>query len=212
MAVSQEEHLQELSKGYRFDWKDADHSVFQPKRGLSPAVVEEVLGAEVRAGLDAQVPAEGAEALRASPDAVVGRRPIRHRLRQHLLLHPLDREAGRELGPAALEDIKGTWDKLGDPRGREEVPRRASLAEYESKVVYHKIKKEVLYDTWVLFTDMGSALRDYPDLVKEYFGTLDPAQRQQVRRAELGRVVGWLVHLRAAGRAGRHPAPGVLPG
>ena len=42
MAVSQEEHLQELSKGYRFDWKDADHSVFEPKRGLSPAVVEEI--------------------------------------------------------------------------------------------------------------------------------------------------------------------------
>ena len=41
MAVSQEEHLQELSKGYRFDWEDADHSVFEPKRGLSPAVVEE---------------------------------------------------------------------------------------------------------------------------------------------------------------------------
>ena len=35
MAISQEEHLEELSKGYRFDWKDADHSVFEPKRGLS---------------------------------------------------------------------------------------------------------------------------------------------------------------------------------
>src|SRR5213596_200373 len=42
MAISQEEHLKELSKGYRFDWKDQDHSVFTPKRGLSPAVVEEI--------------------------------------------------------------------------------------------------------------------------------------------------------------------------
>ena len=42
MAISQEEHLEELSKGYRFDWKDADHSVFEPKRGLSTAVVEEI--------------------------------------------------------------------------------------------------------------------------------------------------------------------------
>jgi hypothetical protein len=39
MAISQEEHLKELSKGYRFDWKDADHSVFTPKRGLFAAVV-----------------------------------------------------------------------------------------------------------------------------------------------------------------------------
>jgi Fe-S cluster assembly protein SufB len=42
MVISQEEHLKELDKGYRFDWKDASHSVFEPKRGLSPAVVEEI--------------------------------------------------------------------------------------------------------------------------------------------------------------------------
>ena len=42
MAVSQQEHLEELSKGYRFDWKDPSHSVFEPKRGLSTQVVEEI--------------------------------------------------------------------------------------------------------------------------------------------------------------------------
>jgi Fe-S cluster assembly protein SufB len=42
VATTQEEHLKELAKGYRFDWKDADHSVFEPKRGLSEAVVEEI--------------------------------------------------------------------------------------------------------------------------------------------------------------------------
>ena len=42
MAVTQEEHLQELSKGYRCDWKDDDHSVFEHKGGLSPDVVEEI--------------------------------------------------------------------------------------------------------------------------------------------------------------------------
>jgi Fe-S cluster assembly protein SufB len=47
-------------------------------------------------------------------------------------------------------------------------------AQYESEVVYHKIKKE-LDDIGVLFTDMDSALADYPDLVKEHFGTLIPA-------------------------------------
>ena len=47
-------------------------------------------------------------------------------------------------------------------------------AQYESEVVYHKIKKE-LDDIGVLFTDMDSALRDYPDLVKEHFGTIIPS-------------------------------------
>ena len=38
-----------------------------------------------------------------------------------------------------------------------------------------------------------------------------PAERQQVRRAQLGRLVGRLVHLRAAGRPDRDAAPGLLP-
>jgi len=42
VAVSQEEHLRELSKGYRFDWKDGTNSVFEHKRGVSEAVVEEI--------------------------------------------------------------------------------------------------------------------------------------------------------------------------
>jgi Fe-S cluster assembly protein SufB len=42
MKISQEEHLKELSKGYRFGWSDPDHSVFTPKRGLSATVVEEI--------------------------------------------------------------------------------------------------------------------------------------------------------------------------
>ena len=33
MAITQEEHLRELTKGYRFGWSDPDHSVFTPKRG-----------------------------------------------------------------------------------------------------------------------------------------------------------------------------------
>ena len=32
MAISQEEHLKELDKGYRFDWKDPSNPVFEPIR------------------------------------------------------------------------------------------------------------------------------------------------------------------------------------
>ncbi len=49
--------------------------------------------------------------------------------------------------------------------------------------------------------------RDREALVRDHH----PAQRQQVRRAQLGGVVGWLVHLRPARREGRHAAAGVLP-
>ena len=38
-----------------------------------------------------------------------------------------------------------------------------------------------------------------------------PGQRQHARRAQLGRLVGRLVRLRAQGRQGRHAAAGLLP-
>ena len=171
MAVTQEEHLQELSKGYRFDWKDADHSVFEPKRGLSPAVVEEI------------------SALKSEPDWM---RKFRLKALKHFERRPMP-WWGADLSDIDFaniyyfirstekqaanwdelpDDIKGTWDKLGIPEAEKKYLGGVS-AQYESEVVYHKIKKE-LDDIGVLFTDMDSALRDYPDLVKEYFGTLIP--------------------------------------
>ena len=103
---------------------------------------------------------------------MVGSRPVRDRLRQHLLLHPVHKKPSQSWEDLP-EDIRGTWDKLGIPEAEKKDPLRGRVRGSESEVVY-KIKKE-LDDIGVLFTDMDSALRDYPDLVKEHFGTLIPA-------------------------------------
>jgi len=71
------------------------------------------------------------------------------------------------------EDIRGTWDKLGIPEAEKKFLGGVS-AQYESEVVYHKIKDE-LDSMGVLFCDMDTALRDHPDIVKEYFGTIIPS-------------------------------------
>jgi Fe-S cluster assembly scaffold protein SufB len=47
-------------------------------------------------------------------------------------------------------------------------------AQYESEVVYHSIRAD-LEKQGVIFLDMDSGLRQYPELVKEYFGTVIPA-------------------------------------
>src|SRR3989449_8793086 len=70
------------------------------------------------------------------------------------------------------DDIKSTWDRLGIPEAEKKYLGGAS-AQYESEVVYHKIKDE-LDAMGVLFCDMDTALRDHPDIVKEYFGTIIP--------------------------------------
>src|SRR5207249_8802776 len=70
------------------------------------------------------------------------------------------------------EDIRGTWDKLGIPEAEKKYLGGVS-AQYESEVVYHKIKEE-LDSIGVIFTDMDSGLREHPEIVKEYFGTIIP--------------------------------------
>ena len=47
-------------------------------------------------------------------------------------------------------------------------------AQYESEVVYHQIRED-LESQGVIFVDTDTALRDYPELFKEYFGTVIPA-------------------------------------
>jgi Fe-S cluster assembly protein SufB len=70
-------------------------------------------------------------------------------------------------------DIKNTWDRLGIPEAEKKYLAGVG-AQYESEVVYHKLKQE-LEDQGVLFLDMDSGLREHEDLVKEYFGTIIPA-------------------------------------
>jgi Fe-S cluster assembly protein SufB len=70
------------------------------------------------------------------------------------------------------EEIKATWDKLGIPEAEKNYLGGVST-QYESEVVYHKTKEE-LERRGILFMDMDSALRDHPDIVKQYFGTIIP--------------------------------------
>src|ERR671922_1570968 len=171
MAITQEEHLQELTKGYRFGWKDPSHSVFEPKRGLSEAVVEEISD------------------LKSEPAWM---RKFRLKALKHFQSRPMpwwgadlsdidfnniyyfirSTEKQAKSWEDLPEDIRGTWDKLGIPEAEKKFLGGVS-AQYESEVVYHKIKEE-LDKIGVVFTDMDSGLREHPDIVKEYFGTIVP--------------------------------------
>lgn len=64
-------------------------------------------------------------------------------------------------------EIKKTFDLLGIPQAEKESLAGVG-AQYDSEVVYHSIKQELL-DKGVIYTDFESAVRDYEDIVKEYF-------------------------------------------
>jgi Fe-S cluster assembly protein SufB len=68
--------------------------------------------------------------------------------------------------------IKDTFEKLGIPEAERNFLAGVST-QFESEVVYHNTIKE-LEDLGVIYVDTDTALREYPDLVKKYFGTIIP--------------------------------------
>jgi Fe-S cluster assembly protein SufB len=70
--------------------------------------------------------------------------------------------------------IKDTFERLGIPEAERKFLAGVS-AQYESEVVYHSIRDD-LKEKGIIFTDTDSALREYPELVREYFGTVIPPE------------------------------------
>ena len=70
-------------------------------------------------------------------------------------------------------EVKLTFDKLGIPEAEQKFLAGVG-AQYESEMVYHSIRKD-LEEKGVLFLSMDDGLREYPELVKQYFGTIIPA-------------------------------------
>ena len=69
-------------------------------------------------------------------------------------------------------EIKDTFDRLGIPEAEAKFLQGVT-AQYDSESVYHNIQKD-LESKGVIFLDMDSGLREYPELVREYFGTVIP--------------------------------------
>nr|AAA17127.1 pps1 [Mycobacterium leprae] len=72
------------------------------------------------------------------------------------------------------EDIRNTYDRLGIPDAEKQRLVAGVAAQYESEVVYHQIRAD-LKDQGVVFLDTETGLREYPDIFKQYLGTVIPA-------------------------------------
>ncbi len=65
------------------------------------------------------------------------------------------------------EEIKDTFDRLGIPKAERESLAGVG-AQYDSEVVYHSIQDNLLKQG-VVYTDMETAVKEYGDIVKQYF-------------------------------------------
>jgi Fe-S cluster assembly protein SufB len=70
-------------------------------------------------------------------------------------------------------DIKNTYDKLGIPEAEKARLVSGVAAQYESEVVYHQIRED-LEQQGVIFLDTDTALREQPELFREYYGSVIP--------------------------------------
>jgi Fe-S cluster assembly protein SufB len=71
-------------------------------------------------------------------------------------------------------EIKETFEKLGIPEAERKFLSGVK-AQFESEVVYGSLKED-LAQQGVIFLDTDSALRDHPDLLREYFGKIIPPE------------------------------------
>ena len=90
----------------------------------------------------------------------------------HYYVRPTDKQ--QTSWDEVPEDIKLTFERLGIPEAERKFLGGVT-AQYESEVVYHNIRKD-LESQGVIFADTDTALREHPDLVKKYFGTVIPPE------------------------------------
>ena len=204
------DHLEGIKDSYEYGFHDSEKDyAFKAKKGLNRRGRRGDLRPQERAAVDARVPPEGARALREPPDAEVGRRAHgRDRLPEHPLLRARLREAGPHLGRGPRRHQEHVR-QARHPRGRAEVPgrRRRAVRVRGRLPPGARGPREAGRD--LHGHGHGPARARGPGA--RVLGDGDPAERQQARGAQLGRLVGRLVRVRAAGRARRDAAAGLLP-
>ncbi len=146
-------------------------AVFKARKGTGCRDRQPDFGYEERAGLDAPIssPVAGDIQLanRCRGGAAISPSTSRTSI---YYLKPTDHQ-GRTWDDVPQE-IKDTFDKLGIPEAEKKFLAGVK-AQFESEVVYGSLKEE-LGDQGVIFTDTDTAVREHPDLVREYFSTVIP--------------------------------------
>ena len=71
------------------------------------------------------------------------------------------------------EEIKETFERLGIPEAEREYLAGVK-AQFDSEVIYGSVSED-LDKLGVIFTDTDTALKEHPELLREYFGTIIPS-------------------------------------
>jgi Fe-S cluster assembly protein SufB len=168
--VAEKEMLQDFGE-YQYGFRDVEDYVYKSERGLDREKVAQI------------------SKMKGEPEWMLD---FRLKAYEHYLKRPMPKWGGDLSGidfdniyyyirPAEKqgktwdevpEYIKNTFEKLGIPEAERKFLAGVG-AQYESEVVYHSLRED-LEKLGVVFLDMDSAVTQYPELVKKYFGTVIP--------------------------------------
>jgi Fe-S cluster assembly protein SufB len=171
-ALTQDEQIDALSR-YNFGWADTDTAGAAAKRGLSEDVVRDISAKKSEPDwmLERRVKALSIFDKKPMPNWGSDLSGIDFDNIKYFVRSTEKQAATWDDLPA---DIKNTYDKLGIPEAEKQRLVSGVAAQYESEVVYHKINEE-LERQGVIFLDTDTALKEHPELFKEYYGTVIPS-------------------------------------
>ena len=162
----------DLSTEYKYGFKDPEQYTFKTEKGLSREIVAQI--SEIKGEPDwmRDIRLKSLEIFESKPLPTWGGDLSELNFDDiYYYIRPTDQQ-GRSWDEVP-EDIKRTFDRLGIPEAERKFLAGVS-AQYDSEVVYHNMRQD-LEKQGVIFCDMDTAVREYPEIVKEYFGTVVPA-------------------------------------
>jgi Fe-S cluster assembly protein SufB len=157
---------------YKYGWSDSDSAGASAKRGISEAVVRDISAKKNEPDWMLDLRLKGLR--------LFGKKPMPswgsdlsgiHFDNIKYFVRSTEKQAGS--WEDLPEDIKNTYDRLGIPEAEKQRLVAGVAAQYESEVVYHKIRED-LEEKGVIFKDTDTALKEHPEIFQEYFGTVIP--------------------------------------
>ena len=171
-VLTQDEQIDALGR-YAFGWSDTDAAGASARRGVSPEVVADIsrLKSEPAWMLEKRLKALEIFDRKPMPSWGSDLSGIDFDNIKYFVRSTEKQAATWEDLPA---EIKNTYDRLGIPEAEKQRLVSGVAAQYESEVVYHKIRED-LEAQGVIFVDTDTGLREHEELFKQYFGSVIPS-------------------------------------
>jgi len=155
----------------KYDFHTPEHYAFRSKKGLDEDVIRQIskMKGEPQWMLEKRL--EGYKYFKTSAMPKWGP-DLTHLDFDELFYYVKPSGSVSERWDKVPGDIKNTFDKLGIPEAERKF-LAGSTAQFESESVYHHLKKQ-WEEKGIIFTDMDTGLKEHPEIIKKYFGTVVP--------------------------------------